>query len=175
MPSFLPPSSYINPAGRQTGIVSVVSVDMGNLPTLPDRMSDHMRDALIFHLKDAAEGIIEAAKLSLFKPADFPMHKHGVDTGRLKESLTYQLVDALLETGVYYDLESDEAPYWKWVEFGHWVMNAKTPWFWPGYHYLENALKTVGIPLVIRSVRAAWHDTAIALAAEARYDIQQAL
>lgn len=168
MPRFSFPSSYKNPMDRMAGVSVNVTVDMGNLPTLPQRMDEHMKVALTFHLRDAAEGIIEAAKLSLFKPGDFPMHKHGVDTGKLRASLTHHLVEALLSEGVYYDLMSDEAEYWKWVEFGHWVTNAQTPWFWPGYHYLEGALRTVGLPLIMRACRAAWHDTAIALAGEAR-------
>jgi hypothetical protein len=168
MPTFTGASSYMNPLGRVVGLNSRVSVDMGNLPTLPERMDEHLKQRLIWHLRDTCEGIIEAAKLSLFKPGDFPVHKHGVDTGLLRESLTYHLVETLLTSGVYYDLLSDEAPYWKWVEFGHWVVNAETPWFWPGYHYLENAIQTVGIRLLMRSVRAAWHDTVIVLAQEAR-------
>lgn len=168
MPRFFAPTSYENPVGRITGISASVTIDMGNLPTLPERLDKHFKTALIFHLKDAAEGIIERAKLSLWKPGDFPMHKHGVDTGLLRESLTMQLVEALLYEGVYYDLLSEEAEYWKWVEFGHWVMNAKTPWFWPGYHYLEGALRDVGPALIMRSLRAAWFDTAKVLATEAR-------
>lgn len=168
MPSFIPARSYTNPLGRVVGLNTRVSVDMGNLPTLPDRMNQHLKERLVFHLRDTCEGIIEAAKLSLWRPGDFPEHKHGVDTGRLRESLTYHLVTALMHEGVYYDLLSDDAEYWQWVEFGHWVVNAKTPWFWPGYHFLEGAIQSVGLSLIMRSLRAAWHDTVIVLAKEAR-------
>lgn len=169
MPGFLGGGNYRNPAERVFGLHTNVSIDMGNLPTLPERADKHMKSALVFHLRDAAEAIIEAAKLSLFKPGDFPMHKHGVDTGLLRESLTFQLVEGLLAVeGVFYDLMSEEAEYWKWVEFGHWVTNAQTPWFWPGYHYLEGAIRTMGLTAIRRSVRAAWSDAMVQLAAEAR-------
>jgi hypothetical protein len=152
---------YRNPANRQFGVHA--SVDMLNLPTLPERMHERLTQALVFHLKDAAEAIIEDARLQL-------VPGHGYDTGLLSETLTYDLAAGLLATGVYYDLLSREAEYWQWVEFGHWVMNARQPWFWPGYHYLENAIG-MNIPKITRSVRAAWADTAIALAAEARVPV----
>lgn len=167
--SFFGGGNYRIPSQRSFGLNINTKVEMGNLPTLPERADEHLKEALVFHLRDAAESIIEAAKLSLFKPGDFPVHKHGVDTGRLRESLTYQLVEELLSNeGVFYDLLSEEAEYWKWVEFGHWVVNAKTPWFWPGYHYLEGAIRTVGLRVIRRAVRAAWSDAMVKLAAESR-------
>jgi len=147
--------NYRNPNDRS--FVITVDADMLNLPTLPQRMDDHMQKALIFHLQDAAEKVIVTAQQSL-------VPGHGYDTGRMHDSLIYALAEHLLETGVFYDLFSEEAYYWRYVEFGHWTRGGN---FWPGYHFLENSLR-LHEATIRTSVRAAWHDTAIALAAEAR-------
>jgi hypothetical protein len=146
---------YRNPNDRL--VVVSTSIEMFNLPTLPERMHDHLQRALRFHLKDAAERVITTAQQSL-TPG------HGYDTGRMRDSLTYALAEHLLETGVYYDLFSEVAHYWRWVEFGHWMVNGE---FWPGYHFLENAMRTHE-GFIRSTVREAWQDTATALAAESR-------
>ena len=151
-------------------------VDMGNLPTLPVRMTERFQQALVFHLRDVAEAVVEDAKMQLQPLGHAPgaiRGPHvdlpgGYDTGRLHESLTFHLVHGLLASGIVaYDFDSEEAEYWAYVEFGHWVVNAQSPWFWRGYHMLENAIQ-MNLPKLRRSVRAAWADTAVALAAEAR-------
>ena len=163
--------------GRNSFMLTLdTSVDMGNLPTLPERMHERLVQALIFHLRDVCEAVVEDARMQL-QPlghgpgeivgphVDFP---GGYDTGKLRDSLTYHLVDSLISSGmVAYDLDSEEAEYWKWIEFGHWVTRAKTPWYWQGYHMLENAIG-MNIMKLRRAVRMAWSDTMVALAAEAR-------
>ncbi len=147
---------YRNPNDRIFAISC--DVELFNLPTLPDRMANHLQKALIWHLRDVAESVVAMAQQSL-------VPGHGYDTGLLHDTLTFALAEHLLETGVYYDLFSEVAYYWRWVEFGHWI--AGTNSFWPGYHMLENAL--IAHETKIRgAVREAWQDTVIKLAAEAR-------
>lgn len=147
--------SYMNPLQRQFAVT--VDIEEFNLPTLPDRMADTLRDALIFHLKDAAERVIGDAQAQL-------VPGHGYDTGLLHDSLTYRLAEHLLATGVFYDLLSEQAYYWRWVEFGHWTTAGN---WWEGYHYLENAI-LANEGYIRRTVREAWADTMVKLAAQAR-------
>jgi hypothetical protein len=147
--------NYMNPNNR--GFVITVTPEMLGLASLPDRMMAHFESALVFHLIDVAERVIVTAQQSL-------VPGHGYITGRLRDSLTYRLAEHLADTGVFYDLFSEVAYYWRYVEFGHWMANGQ---FWPGYHYLENALRLHESALR-GAVRAAFADTVAALAAEAR-------
>lgn len=148
--------NYRNPNDRSMSLT--VRIDMMNLPTLPVRLDAHLQAALIWHLKDVAESVIATAQQSL-------VPGHGYDTGRLRATLIYELAEHLLATGVYYDLFSEEAHYWRWIEFGHWI--AGSDQFWPGYHMLENAIR-VHEAKIRGAVRAAWQDTVVRLASEAR-------
>lgn len=146
-----------------------VSIDMTNLPTLPERLDEHFQAALAFHLKDAAQRVVDVARgylVNLKEPAvkvnaeGKPIH--GYDTGLMYISLLYRLQEHLA-TGVYYDILSDEAEYWRWVEFGHFTQSGA---WWPGYHMLETAIiECAGY--IRQRVREAWLDTARALAREA--------
>jgi hypothetical protein len=147
--------NYQNPLQRQFGIT--VAIEEFNLPTLPDRMADVLQEALIFHLKDAAEAVISDAQMQL-------VPGHGYDTGLLHDSLVYRLAEHLLATGVFYDLLSEQAYYWRYVEFGHWTTAGN---WWEGYHFLENAI-LMNEGHIRRTVREAWADTMVKLAAEAR-------
>lgn len=159
-------------ANRQGGFSVSVEVDMGNLPTLPERMTEHLIAALEFHLKDAADIVIHRAQAKLLPLGHEPgeiVGPHvdapgGLDTGKLRDTLKAELVHEMAAGIVAYDLLSDEAEYWQWIEFGHWVV-AQKPWFWQGYHMLASSLAE-SVPAIMRSVRAAWADTAIALAEE---------
>lgn len=153
--SFLQGQNYRRPDDRF--FAARVDIELFNLPTLPERMFDHLSEALIFHVKDAAEAVIDTAQQQL-------VPGHGYDTGLMHDTLTAALAEHLLATGVYYDLFSAEAYYWRWVEFGHWMVNGQ---FWEGYHFLETSLKAHEATLR-RAVREAWQDTAIKLAFEAR-------
>jgi hypothetical protein len=135
------------------------TVDMGDLPTLGDRMADHFKERLVVHLGAAARLIVEAAKAQL-------VPGHGYDTGKMHDTLTAVLVNQALVAAdaVFYDLESPEAFYWVFVEFGHMMRNGQ---WWEGYHFLQNAV--VANETRIRSaVRAAWADTVQVLGAESR-------
>lgn len=166
-------SPYTNPSRRQAGFTC--SVDMLNLPTLPTRMEAHLKERLIWHLKDACEAIerdasLHARDLPHEKGAVVGPHKDapgGYDTGTMVGSFTHDLVEYLLSTGVFYDISSEEADYWTYVEFGHWVNSKDGAWFWGGYHLLEDSIHR-NRKAIIRACREAWHDTAILLAAEAR-------
>lgn len=148
------------------------SVEMGNLPTLPERLEAHFIEALIFHMQDAARRVIVTARSYLVRLEEPPTMTgidgkpiHGYDTGLMYISLMYQLAAHLLASGeVAYDLLSEEADYWLYMEFGFHTRSGK---WWPGYHFLETAVhENEGY---IRSrVREAWADTAIKLAAEGR-------
>jgi len=45
-----------SPGSRQMGVS--YTVDMTNLPTLPERLDEYFREALVFHIKDAADTVI---------------------------------------------------------------------------------------------------------------------
>lgn len=165
--------SYTNPSRRQ--FTFTYELDTLNLRTLPERMDEHLKERLKWHLKDACEAIIRDAGNHArdlpHEPGEV-VGPHidepgGYDTGKMVATLEANLVEALLERGVFYDLLSEDAEYWQWVEFGHWVMNAKQPWFWQGYHLLEDSVvRNHG--RIKRALREAWHETAILLASEAR-------
>lgn len=146
-----------------------VSIDMGDLPQLPDRLGDTFEKALIFHLEDAAQRVIDTARHYLVRLSE-PAVKtnadgkeiHGYDTGVMYVSLRYKLAMALLVTGVYYELLSDEAEYWRYMEFGFTKANGE---WWPGYHFLETAIEE-NAGYIRQRVREAWADTAIMLAME---------
>lgn len=146
---------YRNPTNRMMEIT--VDIELFNLMSLPERFDVHLKEALVWHLRDVAEAVIDTAQSTL-------VPGHGYDTGLLKSSLVSRLIEHLMPVGVFYQLLSEQAYYWRWVEFGHWMQNGK---FWPGYHYLEGALR-VHEASIRRAVREAWADTARKLAAEAR-------
>lgn len=148
----------------------IATIDMTTLPTLPERMSDHLTEALVFHLKDAAQRVVDVARgylVRLEEPAvkvnDEGKPIHGYDTGLMYISLLYRLAEHMAMTGVYYDILSDEAEYWRFVEFGHFTQSGA---WWPGYHMLEMAIKECA-GYIRQRVREAWLDTARALAKEA--------
>ena len=147
---------------NQRWITFHATIDMGNLPTLGDRMADTFRYYLIIRLREAAEIIIERAKAKL-------VPGHGYDTGLMHDTLVAKLVGALEASmpsgdGVYYDLESDEAWYWVFVEFGHMLRDGN---WWPGYFFLTSTV-IESESLIRQRVREAWGDTVVALAAQAR-------
>jgi hypothetical protein len=161
----------MSPGNRNAGFI--VSIDMGTMPTFPDRMIEQFRQSLMFHLQDAAQRVIDTARHYLVRLEESPVKIndegigiHGYDTGLMYTSLKYALAFQLLATGVYYDLFSEEAKYWRYVEFGHWVASGSGWWFWPGYHFLETAIEE-NAGYIRQQVREAWADTAIRLAMEA--------
>jgi hypothetical protein len=162
---------FMTPANRMSGLI--ISIDWGDIPTLPDRMADHFQQALIFHLGDAAQRVIDTTRHYLVRLEEEPVMVnsegfpiHGYDTGLMYTSLKYSLAGHLLGTGVFYDLLSEDAEYWRYVEFGHWVAAAAGWWFWPGYHMLETGIRA-NEGYIRQRVREAWADTSIALAMEA--------
>lgn len=146
------------------------TVDMLDLPTLPDRMMNTFHKALVFHLHDAARRVISTARGYLVRLEE-PAVKvnwegkaiHGYDTGLLYITLISELVHELGD-GVFYDIGTDEAPYWRFVEFG---FHTRSGAWWPGYHFLEQAIRD-NEGYIRQRVREAWHDTATLLAREAQ-------
>jgi len=159
---------YLTPQNRYAGLTVQVIDDFDSLP---DRLAEHFQKALVYHLEDAAQRVIDTARSYLVRLEEPPVmyadgrEIHGYDTGTMYVSLKYELAEALLLMGVYYDLYSDQAPYWKFVEFGHWVFSAAGPWFWPGYHFFATAIEA-NEGYIRQRCREAWHDTAIKLAME---------
>jgi len=163
-------NGYQSPAGR--GAKFTVDVEFGDLPTLPDRLGDAFDHALIFHLGDAAQRVIDTTRsylVRLNEPAVMTNAEgkeiHGYDTGLMYVSLKYELARELLHTGVFYELFSDEAKYWRYVEFG---FHRRDGSWWPGYHMLETAIEE-NEGYIRQRVREAWADTAIHLAMEAHH------
>lgn len=144
---------YKNPARRQ--FVLEVDFDLLNLPTLPDRMVESLTRHLVTRLGEAADRVIQQAQARL-KPG------HGYDTGLMHDTLVSRL--GVVFEAVFYDLLSDQADYWTYVEFGHWMRNGQ---WWEGYHFLEDSV--IENEAYIRSkVVEAYRDTVQDLAIEAR-------
>lgn len=135
------------------------AVDMGGLMTLGDRMEEAFHRHLVRTFGEGARLVVERAQSKLYPG-------HGYDTGLMQATLTAKLVEGYmnsLRAAVAYDLESDEADYWVWVEFGH--MTRSGNW-WPGYHFLTSSV--VEMEGVLREkVAEAWHETVIELAGQA--------
>ena len=166
-------TGYRTPANRNfTFVVDVVD----NLEGLDERFADTFVKALMFHLEDAAQRVIDTARHYLVrleepavKQSIYGTDIHGYDTGLMYLSLKYELAVGLLVSGsgVFYDLLSEEAEYWRYVEFGHWVFSRNGPWFWPGYHFLETAISE-NAGYIRQRVREAWADTEIKLVMAAK-------
>jgi hypothetical protein len=149
------------------------TIDMGSLPSLGDRMAEVLHGRLVVRLGEAADLIIDRAKAKLQKKP--PGVKtpdgniYGYDTGLMHDTLVAKLVETTAsalaggEDGVYYDLESDEAWYWVFVEFGHLLRNGT---WWPGYHFLTSTV-IENEAMIRQRVRQAWGDTVVILAAQA--------
>lgn len=101
---------------------------MAALRTLPARFTAAYEAALVLNMRQVADEIIRDAQAQL-------VPGHGYVTGKLRESLVANLVD--WASGVSYEILSEEAEYWLWVELGHMLRNGA---WWEGYHYIENAL-----------------------------------
>ena len=118
--------------------------------------------ALIFHgcllveVPKAVDSIIRNAQSHLTQG-------HGVDTGLMKASLTKQIVSEALTVGVIYQLQSDEAPYWVFMEDGFTTPSGE---YWPGYHFFAQAV-AANRGRMGKAVAKAWRDTSAVLAAKA--------
>ncbi len=169
-------SGYLTPSNRQA-LLTVSYAD--DLERLPERLHAHFTAALTWHLEDAAQRVIDTARTYLVRLEEAPvMHDsqgreiHGYDTGLMYLSMKYELMEALLVQGVFYELRSDEAEYWEYVEFGHWVFSKDGPWFWPGYHFFATAIEQ-NMSYIRERCREAWQDTALQLAFETRVSATQ--
>jgi hypothetical protein len=152
---------FVPRADRWFGLT--VDIDLLGLPTLPERMEAILHERLVVNVGIAADKVLETAQSHLYKPADFPKHRHGVDTGLLKRTLVARLVEGL-EKAVCYDLYSTDAAYWVFVEFGR--LRPDGSW-WPGYHFLTSAVMQ-NYPTIQNAARTAVHETFTLLASEAR-------
>ena len=119
------------------------TIEMGNLPSLDERMDAIIHQTLVRRMAEAAGEIITAARAKLqVKPDDVTTpdgNIYGYDTGLMYNSLTALLVDtySLEMKRVAYDLAAPDAPYWQFVEFGHMLRNGG---WWPGYHFLSSTV-----------------------------------
>lgn len=128
-----------------------------------------VRVAVVFHaclmkeIPKAVDHILKYARSQL-------VPEHGYDTGKLHDLLTVVLVTAALNEGVVYTVEpadqshSDSgAWYWAYMEDGFMMQDGT---YWPGYHYILNAVNrqrgTLG-----KAVKRAWRETAAILNIEA--------
>jgi hypothetical protein len=155
------PRSFVPRSDRWIGMS--VEIDLLGLPTLPERMIAVLHERLVVNMRTAADKVLETASRSLYKPVDFPVHRHGEDTGKLKRSLVAKLVEHV-NVSVAYDLESDDAPYWIFVEFGR--IRADGSW-WPGYHFLTGAIMQHE-GTIRTACRVSMHETFTILASENR-------
>lgn len=146
-----------------------VTIDMLALPLLPDRLAAVYHEALVVRLGEAAHAVVELAKSKLkMKPAGVITpdgNIYGLDTGKMHDTLTATLVSAAEGMDeVAYDLESPEADYWIWVEFGHMLRSGV---WWPGYRFLSTSVEESSAAIVA-AIRQSWYDTIIAMGMEAR-------
>lgn len=152
------PPGFIPRGNRWMNLIA--EVDMGNVEhVLEHRLPELFRDFLYDTIGPVAGRMIDTAKGQLYP-------HHGVRTGKLKATLDAFLVEAAFESfsGVFFDLESHDAPYWVWVEFGH--MRNDGSW-WPGYHFLENAVREHEKELMV-AIQQAWKMTTDMLGAESK-------
>jgi hypothetical protein len=153
-------STFIGDIGRLGGFSPRSSrwvsfharVDMGDLPILGDKMAEVMKVNLTEHLRKVAMEVVNRAQSKLYPG-------HGFDTGQMSRTLTAKWVDGLMDA-VAYDLESDDAFYWVFVEFGH--MTRAGNW-WPGYHFLTESIMEMEAD-IRDAVRMAWNQTVVDLA-----------
>ena len=79
---------------------------------------------------------------------------HGYDTGKLSNSLTFDLVNIAQNPG--FDVLAKDVDYWRYVSFGHFLANGG---WWEGYHFVENAMEGM-LSSLDEAARAAWVTTA---------------
>lgn len=132
------------------GFLNVVQnyVGFSHLDTLPTRFALAFDATLRIRMSEVADKIVDDAKQQL-QPG------HGVDTGKLKESLTKKLIE--VAAGAMYKIYSDEAAYWSFVEIGHMLRNGE---WWEGYHYIHNAIE-MNRGLLKSKAQQAFHEAAV--------------
>lgn len=128
---FVNPLTFIPHSERYIAVTA--DVDLMGLERVPDEFMFNLHVHLEDRLSEVCDKVISDAMMQL-QPG------HGYETGRMHDTLVSRLVEeveGMWSEGVFYDLLSDEAPYWVYVEFGH--MTRAGNW-WVGYHFLENAV-----------------------------------
>lgn len=150
------------PVGQNTAHFTY-RFDPGTVPSMTARVYPAFRRNLIVTLKEVADSIVTAAdaQLVLLPPDHVPYDNvmGGRDTSLMANSLTAVLME-MVEDGVYYEMKSTEAYYWKFIEFGHFVHTAGGPRWWEGYHFFEKTIKTHEAA-IMKAARVAWHMAAI--------------
>jgi hypothetical protein len=146
MPQFSPTSPYMS--------VDFIGVD--GIRHIDRDVAIAFHAALLKEIPAAVDAVIKNAQNQL-SPG------HGVDTGLMKATLTKRLITASMEYGIIYSLESDEAPYWVYVEQG--FMAANGDWI-EGYHFFANAIRA-NRGRMGRAVAKAWREAAGVLAIKA--------
>lgn len=145
------------------------TLDSSKAESMGDDMERILHERLVVRMGEAALDVVKRAAAKLKeKPDDVVTpdgHIYGLDTGKMHDTLTAQLVAAYADSldKVYYDLLSPQADYWVWVEFGHMLRNGA---WWPGYHFLGQALQESEAH-IRQKVRQAWSDTVIIMASRA--------
>lgn len=161
MAPFVRSNTFIGDLGRRGGFsprpsrfVSFhATVDMGSLLSLGPRMEMSLKENLTEHLRNVCWEIVNRAQSKLYPG-------HGYDTGLMQKTLQAKLVTGFLDAMVAYDLESDDAFYWVFVEFGH--MTRSGNW-WPGYHFLTESVMEMEAD-IRDAIRMAWNQTVVDLA-----------
>lgn len=148
------------PSIRSAGFV--VHFDPGTIPSIRERFYPAFQAHLVLTLGDVVESILQDAGASLVPlaadhiPYDNVMG--GLDTTRMREGLTYALLEAVTD-GVFYEMKASDVYYWKFIEFGHFVATANGPRWWEGYHFFEKAIKRHTAAIMV-AARLAWHRAA---------------
>lgn len=146
MPNFSPTSPYMFVDFVGTDGLRDIDVDTARL----------FHAGLVIEVPKAVDAIINNAKGQL-SPG------HGYDTGLMKSTLTKNLLTASLSAGVIYELLSDEADYWIYMEDGFTTANGD--WI-EGYHFFARAIQA-NRGRMGKAIAKAWRDASVVLAAKA--------
>lgn len=122
-------------------------IGLARLNTLPDRFVAAFQATLSIRIGEVCDQIVKDAQAQL-RPG------HGYDTGLLHDTLQARLVGIV--NAVLFRIDSPQAAYWAYVEFGHMLRNGE---WWEGYHFIENAVE-MNADDIWRAARTAFHDAA---------------
>ncbi len=136
----------------------VIHFNPGTVPSMERRLYPAFKRNLVVTLYEVAQSIIAGAQEILVQlqaehiPYDNVMG--GRASGLMANSLTAVLAN-MMEDAVVYRLQSTQAYYWQWIEFGHFVHTKDGPKWWEGYHFFEREI-VAHEKAIMAACRRAW-------------------
>lgn len=123
----------------------------GTVPSLAARIMPLWRENGRILLGAVVDEIIKDAQDQLWRPADFPLSKHGAESYLMHDTLIKVFLEMITD-GVFYQLKSNQAYYWMWVNFGHFTTAGN---WWEGYHFFEKAIE-MHTQDIVKCAKTAW-------------------